>query len=137
MIPTAGNLLGIGCDLCETERIRGIWTRQGQRFLDLVFTEEEQAYCLRMSDPAPHLAARFAAKEAAAKAFGTGIGAELGWKAVSVTHGPTGAPLAKLDDQARALLAARGAADLWLTLSHTQGMAMAMAALMAAPGGRV
>lgn len=133
MIAPAGNLLGIGCDLCETDRIRGVWARQGDRFLEMVFTEEERNYCLGMTDPAPHLAARFAAKEAAAKAFGSGIGAELGWKAVSVAHGPTGAPIARLDEQARTLLHARGATDLLLTLSHTQGLAMAVAALVAAP----
>ncbi len=132
MIATAGNLIGIGCDLCETARIRGVWERQGERFLAMVFTDDERAYCLGMADPAPHLAARFAAKEAAAKAFGTGIGAELGWRAVSVAHGPTGAPVARLDEQARALLAARGASELLLTLSHTGTLAMAVAALVTA-----
>lgn len=130
MIATAGNLVGLGCDLCETARIRSVWERQGERFLTMVFTDDERAYCLGMADPVPHLAARFAAKEAAAKAFGTGIGAELGWRSVSVAHGPSGAPVARLDAQAQALLAARGASQLLLTLSHTDSLAMAVAALV-------
>ena len=120
----------MGCDLCEVERLRGVWTRQGERFLDFTYTAEERAYCLRMRDPAPFLAARFAAKEAVAKAFGTGIGAELGWKSIAVAHDEHGAPLVRLDAQGAALLAARGATGVMLTLSHTDTMAMAVAALV-------
>ena len=126
----SGHVLGLGCDLCEVERLRGVWTRQGERFLDFTYTAEERAYCLRMRDPAPFLAARFAAKEAVAKAFGTGIGAELGWKSIAVTHDEHGAPLVRLDAQGAALLAARGATGVMLTLSHTDTMAMAVAALV-------
>jgi holo-[acyl-carrier protein] synthase len=126
----AGYFLGLGCDLCEVERLRGVWERQGERFLGYTFTEGERAYCLRMRDPAPFLAARFAAKEAVAKAFGTGIGAELGWKSIEVIHDEHGAPRVKLDAQGEALLAARGAVGVLLTLSHTETTAMAVAALV-------
>jgi len=128
MMPT-GNVLGLGCDLCEVARVRGVWERQGERFLDYTFTPGERAYCLGMRDPAPFLAARFAAKEAVAKAFGTGIGAELGWKSIEVVHGERGEPLVRFDAQGQALLAARGAAGVMLTLSHTDTMAMAVAVL--------
>ncbi len=126
----SGFVLGIGCDLCDVARVRGVWERQGERFLEYTFTEGERAYCLRMRDPAPYLAARFAAKEAVAKAFGTGFGAELGWKSIEVTHGERGDPRVKLDALGEALLAARGATGVLLTLSHTDTMAIAVAALV-------
>jgi holo-[acyl-carrier-protein] synthase len=126
----SGHVLGLGCDLCEVERLRGVWERQGERFLEMTFTEGERAYCLGMRDPAPFFAARFAAKEAVAKAFGTGIGAELRWKSVEVVHGERGEPLVKLDAKGEALLASRGASGVMLTLSHTDTMAMAVAALV-------
>jgi holo-[acyl-carrier protein] synthase len=114
----------------EVERIRGILERQGERFLARVFTEEERAYCSKMAHPHKHLAARFAAKEAVSKCFTTGIGAELGWKSVSVYHGPRHQPLVRLDEKGRSLLASAGATDVLLTLSHTDTVAMAVAALI-------
>jgi len=128
----SGHVLGLGCDLCEVERLRGVWERQGERFLEFTYTEGERTYCLKMSDPAPFLAARFAAKEAVAKAFGTGIGAELGWHSIEVVHGARGEPLVRLDAKGDALLATRGASGVMLTLSHTDTMAMAVAALVKA-----
>lgn len=128
----SGHVLGLGCDLCEVERVRGVWERQGERFLEFTFTEGERGYCLKMRDPAPFLAARFAAKEAVAKAFGTGIGAELGWKSIEVIHGERGEPLVKLDAQGEALLSARRASGVMLTLTHTDTMAMAVAAVVRA-----
>lgn len=127
-----GHVLGLGCDLCDVARVRGVWERQGERFLAFTYTEAERAYCLQMRDPAPFLAARFAAKEAVSKAFGTGIGAELGWKSIEVAHDERGAPVIKFDAQGEALLKARGAAGVMLTLSHTDTMAMAVAALVKA-----
>ena len=131
----SGHVLGLGCDLCEVARLRGVWERQGGRFLDHTYTEGERAYCLKMRDPAPFLAARFAAKEAVAKAFGTGIGAELGWHSIEVVHGERGEPLVRLDAKGDALLAARGATGVMLTLSHTDSMAMAVAALVKSGDG--
>lgn len=129
----SGNVLGVGCDLCDVARVRGVWERQGERFLEHTFTAGERAYCLGMRDPAPYLAARFAAKEAVAKAFGTGIGAELGWRSIEVVHDERGAPSVKFDPQGEALLAARGAAGVLLTLSHTDATAMAVAVLVRLP----
>jgi holo-[acyl-carrier protein] synthase len=128
----SGHVFGVGCDLCDVARVRAVWERQGERFLSHTYTEAEQAYCLRMRDPAPYLAARFAAKEAVAKAFGTGIGAELGWKSIEVVHDERGAPQVKLDSQGEALLVARGAAGVLLTLSHTDTTAMAVAVVVKA-----
>ena len=68
-------MLGVGVDIIETERIERSLQRFGERFLHRVFTDGEIAYCQSMKYPARHFAARFAAKEAVSKAFGTGIGA--------------------------------------------------------------
>jgi holo-[acyl-carrier protein] synthase len=124
-----GFIVGLGTDLVEVERIRGVLERQGERFLGRVFTDEERAYCLRMKFPHKHLAARFAAKEAVSKAFTTGIGAELGWKAVSVRHGSRGEPLVRLDAQGEALLRRIGGTRVMLSLSHTDSHALAVAAI--------
>jgi len=131
-LPPGGQLVGLGADIVDVERIRGVFERQGDRFLDRVFTEEERAYCFGMKEPHKHLAARFAAKEAVSKAFTTGIGAEIGWKSVSVYHGERKEPLVRLDAKGNALLAHVGATHVLLTLSHTDTAAMAVAALVKA-----
>lgn len=131
-LPPGGVLVGLGADLIEVERIRGVIERQGERFLARVFTDEERAYCAGMKHPHKHYAARFAAKEAVSKCFGTGIGAELGWRSVSVHHGERHQPLVRLDAQGAALLARVGATHVHLTLSHTETMALAVAVLVRA-----
>lgn len=125
-----GNVIGVGVDLTEVARIRSAHARHGGHFLDKVFTPEEQALCLAKADPYPSLAARFAAKEAASKAFGTGIGAELSLTGVSVLNGPDGEPVAVLDEQARELLARKGATRLLVSLTHTDTLAQAFAVLV-------
>jgi holo-[acyl-carrier protein] synthase len=125
-----GFIIGLGADIVEVERIRGVLERQGERFLGRVFTEEERAYCLRMKYPHKHLAARFAAKEAVSKAFTTGIGAELGWKAVSIHHGSRSEPLVRLDAQGTALLQKIGGTRVLISLSHTDTNALAVAAIV-------
>lgn len=131
-LPPGGILIGIGADVIEVSRIRGVFERQGERFLARVFTDEEREYCFRMAHPHKHLAARFAAKEAVSKCFTTGIGAELGWRSVSVFHGSRNEPLVRLDEKGEALLKAVGATHIQLTLSHTDTVAMAVAALVRA-----
>jgi holo-[acyl-carrier protein] synthase len=131
-LPPGGFLLGLGADVIEVSRIRGILERQGERFLDRIFTAEEREYCFKMSQPHKHLAARFAAKEAVSKSFTTGIGSELGWRSVSVYHGARNEPLVRLDAKGEALLKAVGATGVLLTLSHTDTVAVAVAALVRA-----
>jgi holo-[acyl-carrier protein] synthase len=131
-LPPGGILVAIGTDLIEVERVRGVLERQGERFLQRVFTGEERAYCDAKAYPHKHYAARFAAKEAVSKCFSTGIGAELGWRSVSVYHGDRHQPLVRLDAQGEALLRHVGATHVHLTLSHTDTMALAVAALVRA-----
>lgn len=128
--PKGGSLLGLGTDIIEIERVRKVWERQGERFLERVFTREELDYCLSMKHPHKHLAARFAAKEAVSKCFRTGIGSELSWKSVSVWHGRRHEPLVRLDEKGAALLKAMGGTDVWVSLSHTETVAMAVAGII-------
>lgn len=85
-------ILGIGVDLVDINRIERSITRFGARFLDRVFTEVEQTYCQTMAKPAAAFAKRYAAKEAAVKAIGTGIADGVGWLDFEVTRAPSGAP---------------------------------------------
>jgi holo-[acyl-carrier protein] synthase len=132
-LPPGGVLLGLGCDVIEVARVRGVAERQGERFLARVYTDEERAYCLGRANPYNHLAARFAAKEAVSKCFTTGIGADLAWKSVSVYHGARHEPLVRLDERGEALRRRLGATHVLLSLSHTDTVAMAVAALVRAP----
>jgi holo-[acyl-carrier protein] synthase len=129
-LPPGGVLIGLGADIIEVSRIRSVLLRHGDKFIERILTEEERAYCSGMAHPDKHIAARFAAKEAVSKCFTTGIGAELGWKSISVYHGARHEPLVRLDEQAQALLAQVGATRILLTLSHTENYAMAVAALV-------
>jgi holo-[acyl-carrier protein] synthase len=133
-LPPGGILLGLGCDVIEVARVKGVADRQGERFLNRVFTEDERLYCFSRPHPYNHLAARFAAKEAISKCFTTGIGAALGWKSASVYHGDRMEPLVRLDEQGKALLAHLGATHVLISLSHTDTVAMAVAALVRTDG---
>jgi len=129
-LPPGGIVVGLGCDIIEVSRVQGVLERQGERFLNRVFTEAERAYCQEKRNPYPFFAARFAAKEAVSKCFTTGIGAELSWKSIEVRHGERGEPIVVLDEQGTALLRQTGAGSVLLSLSHTETMAMAVAALL-------
>jgi len=123
-------VLGVGTDIVEVARIRDAHARHGERFLHRLYTDGELAYCQKQRDPHPFLAARFAAKEAASKAFGTGIARGFGWKTFSVTHDEHGAPVAVLDEAGKKLLAERGASGLLVSLSHTTSLGHAVVLLV-------
>ena len=122
-------MLGIGVDLVESARIQHSLDRFGERFLHRVFTEGEIEYSQSMKFPARHLAARFAAKEAVSKAFGTGIGKAMGWKDIDVRKKPSGEPYVVLEGGAKQLATDRGVTKVLITLSHTDNHAMAMIVL--------
>ncbi len=113
------SVLGIGMDLVETQRIERSLERFGERFLHRVFTAGEIAYCQSMKYPARHFAARFAAKEAVSKAFGTGIGKAMGWRDIDVHRAASGQPFVVLEGGAKELAAERKVAAVWISLSHT------------------
>jgi holo-[acyl-carrier protein] synthase len=122
-------ILGTGVDIIEVARIRASHERFGDRLIRRPLLHLEIEYCLSHRDPAPFIAARFAAKEAVSKAFGTGIGQQLGWHDVEVRKKPSGEPFVVLHGKGLELMTARGADQLHLTLSHTETHAVAFAIL--------
>jgi holo-[acyl-carrier protein] synthase len=128
-------ILGTGIDIVETRRIADSLKRFGDRFLDRIFHEAEVAYARSMKKADLHLAARFAAKEAISKAFGTGIGSQLGWKDMEIRRRDTGEPYVVLHGKALDLMKARGATSLHVSLSHTDNYAAASAVLEGKKGG--
>ena len=127
--PQVGGILGLGLDLVEVPRFAEVLKRQGERFVKRIFTEHEQLYCDSKQTAAPFYAARFAAKEAVAKAFGTGIGAQLGWLDIEIRHAPSGAPEIRLSGKGASLAAERGVQNILVSLTHTESMAAAQVCL--------
>jgi holo-[acyl-carrier protein] synthase len=122
-------IVGLGIDLVETERIDSAWKRFGERFVDRILLEDEKAYCMSHRNPAPFIAARFAAKEAVSKALGSGIGPLLGWHDIEVRRKESGAPYIELHGKGLDLLSRLQANVIHLTLSHTATTSIAMAAV--------
>ena len=125
------SVIGIGVDLVECERIERSLERFGEKFLRRVFTEGEIEYSMSMKFPARHLAARFAAKEAVSKAFGTGIGKAMGWRNIDIRKKKSGEPFLVFSGPAQELATKRGVISALITLSHTDRHAMACVVLEA------
>lgn len=122
-------ILGTGIDIIEVARVQGSLDRFGERFVNRLLLPAEIAYCQSHKAPGQFVAARFAAKEAISKAFGTGIGSQLGWHDMEICKKESGEPFVVLHGGGLKLFEARGAQRLHITLSHTQGYAAAMAIL--------
>jgi holo-[acyl-carrier protein] synthase len=122
-------ILGLGIDIIEVARIRASHEKFGDRFLQRILRPGEIAYCLSNKHPAPHVAARFAAKEAIAKAFGTGIGRHLGWQDMEIVRKESGEPYVVLHGTGLNLIKERGGRLAHISLSHTQFYAAAVAVL--------
>ncbi len=121
--------LGIGIDMVEVERIQHSLDRFGEKFMKRVFSEGEIAYCQSMKFPARHFAARFAAKEAVSKAFGTGIGKAMSWREIDVHKKTSGEPFVVLHGGAETFAKERGVKSVSISLSHTDHHAIAMITL--------
>jgi holo-[acyl-carrier protein] synthase len=124
---------GVGVDLAQIPRLRRAVERWNDRFLRRVFTDAEIAYCRRRRDPIPHLAARFAAKEATLKALGTGLGMGVNWLDLEVRREPGQAPTIVLSGRSEAIARAKGGSRVLLSLSHDGDYAMAQALLVGDP----
>ena len=126
-------IVGSGIDLVEIHRIQKSVDRYGARFLNKIYTASEQAYCLRKRNAAESLAARFAAKEAGAKALGTGISRGVTWLEIEVVREPGRRPAlhfhGRAAEMARRLKAHRAA----LSITHTRDTAMASVILEDSP----
>lgn len=127
-------LPGVGIDVVEVTRILRAWQRHGDRFLHRVFTAGEIAYCLRRPHPERHLAARFAAKEAASKCLGSGIGAGVEWIDLEVVRADDEPPQLRLHRRAAALAERLGPGQLRLSLTHSDTLAAAVVAVAPAAG---
>ncbi|MBB5318386.1 holo-ACP synthase [Tunturibacter empetritectus] len=120
-------VLGVGTDLIETKRIKESIDRYGERFLERVFTAGEIAYCIRKKkNAAESFAARFAAKEAGAKALGTGISRGITWRELEVRREASGRPTLHLSGRAAELAKAMGVRRVQLSLTHSRELAMAV-----------
>src|SRR5205085_10189897 len=102
------SVIGSGVELVGCAGIRRSIDRFGDRFLHRVFTDGEIEYSMSMKFPARHLAARFAGKEAVAKAFGTGIGKAMGWRNIDIQKKESGEPYLIFSGPAHVLVAHRG-----------------------------
>ena len=122
-------ILGLGIDIIEVARIASSLEKFGERFGEKILLPAEQEYCLAHRHPAPFVAARFAAKEAISKAFGTGIGASLGWRDMEIAHKESGEPFVILHGKGQDLFAARKAKQLHVSISHTDNYAAVTAVL--------
>jgi holo-[acyl-carrier protein] synthase len=123
------DILGLGFDATDIPRIRQTFERYGDRFLRRIFTDGEIAYCTRRRNPVPHLAGRFAAKEAAMKALGTGHSRGVLWKDIEVVR-VSGPPQLRLHGGAARHAARLHVRSSLLTITHSDALAMAQVLLL-------
>jgi holo-[acyl-carrier protein] synthase len=122
-------IVGTGVDIVEIARFRKVVEKLKDRFILRVFTPDEQQFCLKHSDPVPHFAVRFAAKEALFKALGTGWAKGVTWLDVEIQREQQKPPLMVLRGEARRLSANMGTHTVHLSLSHSDDSAIAMVIL--------
>ncbi len=116
---------GIGIDVIKVERLAASLERFGERMERRLFTDDELAYCRTSHDPLPHLAARFAAKEAASKALGTGMSQGVAWKDFEVIQPGGRQPRLEFHGRGKEILSAVGGRTSHLSLTHDGGVAIA------------
>lgn len=124
-------IFGIGIDVVEVARIATSIERHGVVFLEKIFTLSEREYCDSRKNSAIHYAVRFAAKEAVAKAFGTGIGGNAGLRDLEVIHRTSGAPMIRLSGAALEFAEGEGILEVHISLTHTDQYAAANAVAIA------
>ncbi|CAN5377703.1 holo-ACP synthase [soil metagenome] len=123
------DIIGLGFDTTDIPRIAATYKRYGERFLRRIYTDGEIAYCMRRRDPVPSLAGRFASKEAAMKALGTGHSQGVLWKDIEVVrHG--GPPQLRLHGGAARRAEAMGVRKSLLTITHSDALAMAQVLML-------
>ena len=118
-------IVGIGLDIAEPERLEQAVARYGQRFLERIFTPKEIAYCERKRNKWERYAARFAAKEAAFKALGTGWRRGVRWRDIEVVRNSSGKPSLRLDGVAREFADKLRVRNIALTITHSGNTALA------------
>ena len=125
------NIVGIGIDATEIPRIERTLEEFGDRFVYRIFTDPEIAYCRRRRNPAPHFAGRFAAKEAAMKALGTGHSRGVSWRDIEV-YRQGGPPQLRFRGGAHRRFEAMSASTALLSITHSESLAFAQVILLGA-----
>jgi holo-[acyl-carrier protein] synthase len=118
-------IIGMGIDMEEVERVKGAIERQGERFLKRIYTERESAYCEQFKDKYERYAGRFAVKEAAMKALGTGWSRGVRWVDIEVVRLPGRRPTLELKGEARKIAQKLGVKNIAISITHTPKQAWA------------
>ena len=118
-------IVGLGVDIAEVERVQGAIERQGERFLKRVYTEKERAYCEQFKNKYERYAGRFAVKEAAMKALGTGWSRGVRWVDIEVVRERGGRPRLELHGEAKKIAGKLGVKHMAVTITHTASQALA------------
>jgi holo-[acyl-carrier protein] synthase len=118
-------IVGLGVDIAEIDRIEAAIARSGQRFIDRIFTRGEIAYCERHKNRVERYAGRFAVKEAAMKALGTGWRRGVRWVDIEVVNLPSGKPTLKLAGVTREIASRMGVNAISISITHSGNLAMA------------
>ena len=118
-------IVGLGLDITEVDRMEAAIARRGRALLERLFTPSEIAYCERHRNRAERFAGRFAAKEAAMKALGTGWARGVRWADIEVVREPSGKPTLKLFGATRAIADGLGVKNIVLTITHDGNTALA------------
>lgn len=118
-------IVGLGLDIAEIDRIEAAIKRHGAPFLERIYTASEVAYCEKHKNKYERYAARFAAKEAAMKALGTGWSNGVRWRDVEVVRAVSGKPSLKLEGKAGEVAAKLGVKNIALTITHSGNLALA------------
>lgn len=122
-------IVGIGIDIEEVDRVREAIERHGARFLNRVYGPDEVAYVESKANKWERYAVRFAAKEAAMKAIGTGWDHGVAWRDIQIVNEPSGCPTLILSGKAKEIADAKGCNRTWVSLSHTKLQAAAQVIL--------
>jgi holo-[acyl-carrier protein] synthase len=118
-------IVGLGLDIAEIDRIEAAIGRHGAPFLERLFTPGEVAYCEGHKNKFERYAARFAAKEAAMKALGTGWSRGVRWRDIEVTREPSGKPTLRLEGVARQVADRLGVKNISISITHSSNVALA------------
>lgn len=118
-------IVGLGVDITEVDRIEAAIARRGRAFLERLFTPSEIRYCEKHRNRAERFAGRFAAKEAAMKALGTGWARGVRWVDIEVVREPSGKPTLKLSGKTRAIADGLGVKNIAVTITHDGNTALA------------
>lgn len=122
-------IVGVGVDIAETKRFENLYSRYGERIARRILTESEQVEFGRRNNPASYLATRFAAKEAAAKALGTGFGRGVGYKSIEIKNNNQGKPMLKFINSALELARQKQVKNVFVSLSDEKHYVVAMVIL--------